>query len=457
MSSTLLSPEFINAIAATLRTARERRGDGFGEIALRIALTSSQLKAIEAGNLQPFYSGTYYLQAAQRYADFLGVPLPTEESVGMTPPSAPAVSPPAPPPDPPPTAPPPTAPPPTAPPALPDASSTQTGPDISPAEPPPEYLITRQAPSQDDTHDTQLHANEVIVTSLSAPAENSASAATVAAADASSNDSLSTRSASAVALGQGTRPGMVAVEIREDPRSLPWGWILLGIAALIVSFVAVTSLRSPAPPVLEAAPVQETPAQPASPADGSNTTGSASPGPTTPAGPGTAPASPAASPAKSSGNNPATSGNTAGSSAAPATTPPTAPRTPAPAPVSPATPAIPATPAGSQPPAVPGSTSSPQPAQGGFTRVLSGSSADSHLESQAGTWVQIVRLNGEKVNLRIEAGQKVDFAADSTAAIVFGQPERAVLRVKGKSVNLNPFLTGDSPQRALVILSQIRE
>jgi len=40
---------------------------------------------------------------------------------------------------------------------------------------------------------------------------------------------------------------------------------------------------------------------------------------------------------------------------------------------------------------------------------------------------------------------------------VFGQPEKASLRVKGKPVNLGPFLTGDSPPRALVIISQIRE
>ena len=81
---------------------------------------------------------------------------------------------------------------------------------------------------------------------------------------------------------------------------------------------------------------------------------------------------------------------------------------------------------------------------------------DSQLESQASTWVQIVKSNGEKVNTKIEPGQKLDFASSSTAAIVFGQPDKAALKIQGKPVNIAPFITSDTPPRALVILNQIK-
>lgn len=45
-------------------------------MALRIALTPAQLRAIESGDLQPFYSPKYYDQAARRYAQALGLVLP---------------------------------------------------------------------------------------------------------------------------------------------------------------------------------------------------------------------------------------------------------------------------------------------------------------------------------------------------------------------------------------------
>lgn len=83
--------------------------------------------------------------------------------------------------------------------------------------------------------------------------------------------------------------------------------------------------------------------------------------------------------------------------------------------------------------------------------------SDSHVESQASTWVQLVKTNGEKTNLKIEPGQKIEFAAGTTAAVVFGQPDKTVLKIKDKTVNLKPFVTTDNPSRALVILNQIRD
>ena len=70
--------------------------------------------------------------------------------------------------------------------------------------------------------------------------------------------------------------------------------------------------------------------------------------------------------------------------------------------------------------------------------------------------MQIVKSNGEKINTRIEPGQKIGFVSASTAAIVFGQPDKAQLKIQGRSVNLAPFITPDTPPRALVILNQIK-
>jgi len=82
---------------------------------------------------------------------------------------------------------------------------------------------------------------------------------------------------------------------------------------------------------------------------------------------------------------------------------------------------------------------------------------DSQLLTQASTWVQIVKSNGEKINIKAEPGQPVDFHAENTAAVVFGQPDKAALRIKGKSINITPFVTNDNPPRALVILNQIKD
>jgi len=104
------------------------------------------------------------------------------------------------------------------------------------------------------------------------------------------------------------------------------------------------------------------------------------------------------------------------------------------------------------------------PAAGPATNTTKGTSStpvaaaknDSQLESQASTWVQLVKSNGEKVNLKVEPGQTIDFPSATTAAIVFGQPDKATLKVQGKTVNISPFVTTDTPPRALVILNQIK-
>jgi len=76
---------------------------------------------------------------------------------------------------------------------------------------------------------------------------------------------------------------------------------------------------------------------------------------------------------------------------------------------------------------------------------------------QVSTWVQIVKNNGEKTNIKLEPGQRIEFPSSATAAVVFGQPDKARMTIKGKPVNLSPFITQDSPPRGLVIISQIRE
>jgi transcriptional regulator with XRE-family HTH domain len=76
MTNVQLSEAEIAAISGLLKSARESRGDNLAEAAFKIALSPSQLRAIEAGDLQPFYSTGYYLQAVDRYANYLGVTLP---------------------------------------------------------------------------------------------------------------------------------------------------------------------------------------------------------------------------------------------------------------------------------------------------------------------------------------------------------------------------------------------
>lgn len=96
-------------------------------------------------------------------------------------------------------------------------------------------------------------------------------------------------------------------------------------------------------------------------------------------------------------------------------------------------------------------TASPTPA------ASSSSDKDSYIESTAGAWIQIVSRSGEKTNQRIIAGDKLAFVSSETAAVVIGQPEKATLTVRGKSVDLRQYSSSSSEgaTRALVIISNI--
>ncbi len=80
---------------------------------------------------------------------------------------------------------------------------------------------------------------------------------------------------------------------------------------------------------------------------------------------------------------------------------------------------------------------------------------DSQLVIQEATWVQIVKANGEKVNIKAEPGKPVDFQFEGTAAVIFGRPDKASLRIKGRFIDVTQFVINDSPKRALVMLNQI--
>lgn len=288
MSSVQLSEAQIQAIGNALKSARQNRGDNIAEAAFRIALSPAQLRAIESGDLRPFYSPNYFMQAAKRYANLLGIDLPA----------------------------------PTTP-----------------------------------------------IASIALPAQYPATQVAAAAPDASA-DSTPTPSAT-----------------QHGPKGLRWGWIALAAAALIALGILRISL--------DQAPKQE-------PVIASAQSVSA-------------PAAGEDKPAESV--NPSTASNAPQSSASPAITlAPSAART-----------------------------------------SLPSSLNDGQLAVQTSTWVQIVKNNGDKINLKTEPGQKIDFPSGDTAALVFGQPEKANLTIQGKLVNLGPFITQDSPPRALVILNRIKE
>ena len=98
----------------------------------------------------------------------------------------------------------------------------------------------------------------------------------------------------------------------------------------------------------------------------------------------------------------------------------------------------------------------PALAQAGSPRASSYfSTPDSQLVIQEATWVQIVKANGEKVNIKAEPGKPVDFQFEGTAAVIFGRPDKASLRIKGRFIDVTQFVINDSPRRALVILNQI--
>lgn len=354
MAPLQLSEQQITTIAETLKAAREKKGENLADAAFRIALSPSQLRAIESGDLRPFYSPGYFLQAAQRYADFLGATL-----------------------------------------------------DIAPPPPPPpEPIATTAAEPTAIARDTATSDGH---RSNTAPDASTFSVA----ADASGPSGMSLTNALAppaveVSAERDAHPPSQAVvetisASTEKTAGVPWGWIAFGAAALIAIGIIKISFDKPTPAresIVKQEPTKaetDTSAPTPAPAPAS----AAAPAPPTKA------PSPAVNPTTSSAPAPAAS------AAAPTLMPPVK-----------ASPVIAAN--------------------------------DSQLESQASTWVQIVKSNGEKVNTKIEPGQKLDFASSSTAAIVFGQPDKAALKIQGKPVNIAPFVTSDTPPRALVILNQIK-
>jgi transcriptional regulator with XRE-family HTH domain len=312
MTNVQLSEAEIAAISELLKSARERRGDNLAEAAFKIALSPSQLRAIEAGDLRPFYSTGYYLQAVERYASYLGVALPARE-----PPAA----------------------------------------EVSEA-------IAQETPTS-EAATADVAANDTAISDAAPPAAELSSTASTAIAPKSKTTEIS------------------EPPIERESKTFPWGWVAFAIAGLITIGVLKESLEPaavPAPTANESA----------------------------------------ASTTATSENKPTDSAATPSSG------------TPAPL-----------------------ATTDTSTAASGVT--TSAAASDGVLEMQVSTWVQIVKNSGEKTNIKVEPGQRVEFPSGSTAAVVFGQPEKARLTIKGKPVNLSPFITQDSPPRGLVIISQIRD
>ena len=336
MTNVQLSEAEIAAISGLLKSARESRGDNLAEAAFKIALSPSQLRAIEAGDLRPFYSTGYYLQAVERYANYLGVTLP---------------------------------------------------PRVPPATEVPE-AIAQEAPESD------------------------AVASDAVPSDAAPSDALVAEMPTTVSTVMEAEPKKVGISelpSERESRTVPWGWIAFAIAGLITIGVLKESL--------------EPAAVPAPTANDS-----------------------AASNAATNENKPTDSAAAPSNESAATTT------TTAPVATAPQAPASPAQKAATSAPLVTTGTSS-----AASSTVTSATASDGVLEVQGSTWVQIVKNNGEKTNIKVEPGQRVEFPSSSTAAVVFGQPEKARLTIKGKPVNLSPFITQDSPPRGLVIISQIRD
>ena len=336
MTNVQLSEAEIAAISGLLKSARESRGDNLAEAAFKIALSPSQLRAIEAGDLRPFYSTGYYLQAVDRYANYLGVTLP---------------------------------------------------PRVPPATEVPE-AVAQEAPESD------------------------AVASDAVPSDAAPSDALVAEMPTTVSTVMEAEPKKVGISelpSERESRTVPWGWIAFAIAGLITIGVLKESL--------------EPAAVPAPTANDS-----------------------AASNAATNENKPTDSAAAPSNESAATTT------TTAPVATAPQAPASPAQKAATSAPLVTTGTSS-----AASSTVTSATASDGVLEVQGSTWVQIVKNNGEKTNIKVEPGQRVEFPSSSTAAVVFGQPEKARLTIKGKPVNLSPFITQDSPPRGLVIISQIRD
>jgi len=352
MTNVQLSEADIAAISGLLKSARESRGDNLAEAAFKIALSPSQLRAIEAGDLRPFYSTGYYLQAVERYASYLGIALPARE-------------------------------PPVA--------------EVPAVEVP--EVIAQEAPRSE-----------------AVPSD-------AVTADAPPAAEVSSMTSTAIA------PESQTTEISEPPseresKTFPWGWVAFAIAGLITIGVLKESLE---PAAVPAPMANESATGNAASSENKSTDSTTTPGNGTP--------TPSNSASAVSTNTPAPSATATPSS----TTIPQAPTSPAPK-------------AAAQTPLTTTGTISTASAV-----ANTAAASDGVLEVQVSTWVQIVKNNGEKTNIKLEPGQRIEFPSSATAAVVFGQPDKARMTIKGKPVNLSPFITQDSPPRGLVIISQIRE
>jgi hypothetical protein len=334
-----LTPEHAKLIGDLLKNTREQHGRNINDVAYQIALSPAQLRAIEAADLRPFYSHSFFYQAAERYAKFLNVALPSETALKK------------------------------------------------------EAIFSRDTQSDGSQPNA---SNAADITAQTIQATPTISTSTTRSSEVH-NDQHATAPASEYRppfqtqqhsqQQQPLQPELPSANKSSASRKLP-ALALVVIVAVVAITLGIDRSPEPtaAPEVAESAPNS-------------------------------------------------TTNSSAGASDSASATPASAAAT-VPSPVSPA-----ASPVASSAAAQSQSETTDKP--------------DSSLESSTTAWVQIVKKNGDKSNLKVEPGQKIEFASAQTAAIVFGQPDKAKLIVKGRAVDANRFVTPDNPGRALVILNQI--
>lgn len=294
MSTAQLSDQQVRDLGVKLKSSRESQRRDIADAAFRIALSPSQLRALEAGDRRPFYSTNYFLQAVERYASFLGVTLPELASYRAQ----------------------------TSPSSVRDANPGSSDP------PQPDGDAFKDALGQSGK------ARAVSAPMPTAPLPQSLDAA---------------------------------------PKRSPQLARLVMIGAAVIALAAVVSLQdNTSPPASKKVAEPMAAAEPATPSTTVTTTAA-----TTEAAPTTA-------------------------------------------------------------------TATPAPEQ------------DGRIQSSINGWVQIVSKSGEKSNLRIAAGENIDFIADETAAVVIGRPEKATLTVRGKTIDLRQHTVDkEGSPRALVIIGDI--
>ena len=374
--SIVLLPSQLASIGKLLKEARELRGESLAQVATRIALTPAQLRAIEAGDLQPFYSPKYYDQAASRYAQALDVELPkpavpeqlsllTEVEADKS-----AVAQPAPEAQPSPKAP-------ATPGPLNPAGATPVAAPMATIaiDPSPVATIAIDAsPVATIAIDASLVATPIatpvatpVATTPSVPGQNSAAPAEVRAAAppvSSQNVLPAPQTRVAAAVSSKTQPDAPAAQIIS-----PKTWLIAAALALITLGVVKVGTNQAPQPQLSVASL-------------------------TP---------------------PVASSVAADTPAAPQATTPVA------------------------------------------SKAVENERLDSHLETKASTWVQIVHADGSKTDLRVEPGERVEFNQRSTAAVAFGKPGQISLNIAGRAVDVQPYILQTSPARALVIMSQLKD